>query len=108
MDVVERTLYYIKSGRRQEPIWKGEEKKFQTRGREISSMVTSIKVGNVRLVRLSDPDRELVLESITRADEESEPGKLKFYRLNEPVASFHKDDINHWWYDKVWFEEVAE
>jgi hypothetical protein len=71
-------------------------------------MATSIKVGNVRLVRLSDPDRELVLESITRADEESEPGKLKFYRLNEPVASFHKDDIKHWWYDKVWFEDVVE
>ena len=40
-------------------------------------MATSIKVGNVRLVHLSDPDRELVLESITRADEESEPGKLR-------------------------------
>jgi hypothetical protein len=49
-----------------------------------------------------------VLESITRADEESEPGKLKFYCLSEPVASFHKHDIKHWWYDKVWFKEVVE
>jgi hypothetical protein len=48
------------------------------------------------------------LESITRADEESEPGKLKFYRLNELAGSFHKEDIKHWWYDKVWFEDVAE
>ena len=71
-------------------------------------MTTPIKVGNVRLVRLSDPDRELVLENITRADEESEPGKLKFYRLNELAGSFHKEDVKHWWYDKVWFEEVAE
>jgi hypothetical protein len=71
-------------------------------------MATSIKVGNVKLVRLSDPDRELVLESITRVNEESEPGRLKIYRLSAPVASFHKEDVKHCWYDKAWFEEVAE
>jgi hypothetical protein len=59
-------------------------------------------------VRLSDPDRELVLKSITQANEESEPGALKIYRLSEPVASFHKEDVKHCWYDKACFEEVAE
>jgi hypothetical protein len=71
-------------------------------------MATSIETGSVKLVRLSDPDRELVLESITQANEESEPGPLKIYRQSEPVASFHKEDVKRCGYDKAWFEEVAE